>query len=79
MRAANRANARHRTTTGVIDQIAANGVVFVREAETMRRGFVANNVPISGKARLKRGTLLTLDVEDRGNVMVVSSARVVSD
>jgi hypothetical protein len=70
-----RTQTQRRTTTGIVDRIEPNGVVFVHEVPSRKRGFLANNTPVEGHARLKPGTRLVLDVEDRGNVMVVSAAR----
>ncbi len=66
-----------RTTTGIVDRIEPNGEVFVHELDSRKLGFLTNNTPVEGNVRLKRGMRLSLDVEDRGNVMVVSVARVV--
>jgi hypothetical protein len=69
-----------RTTTGIVDRVEPNGVVFVHEdAPSRKLGFLGNSTPVRGPARprLKPGTRLSLDVEDRGNVMVVAAARIV--
>jgi hypothetical protein len=66
---------KRRTTTGIVHRIEPNGVVFVHEVDSRKLGFLANDTPVEGRARLKPGTRLALDVEDRGNVMVVSAAR----
>ena len=66
---------RRRTTIGIVDRIEPNGVVFVHEEHSRKLGFLANTTPVAGHVRLKRGIRLSLDVEDRGNVMVVSAAR----
>jgi hypothetical protein len=66
-----------RRTTGIIERIEPNGVVFVHEVESRKLGFLENDVPVEGNPRLKRGMLLSLDVLDKGNVMVVAAARVV--
>lgn len=64
-----------RTTTGIVDRVEPNGVVFVHEVDSRKLGFLANTTPVQGHVRLKPGTRLSLDVEDRGNVMVVAAAR----
>ena len=63
-----------RTTTGIVDRVEPNGVVFVHEVDSRKLGFLANTTPVEGHVRLAPGMLLYLDVEDRGNVMVVSAA-----
>jgi hypothetical protein len=63
-----------RKTTGVVDSIEPNGMVFVHEDRSRKRGFLADAVPVAGNPRLRRGTRLALEVEDRGNVMVVARA-----
>ncbi len=63
-----------RTTTGVVDRIEPDGFVFVHEIGSLKLGFLANTTPVAGNACLKPGTKLTLEVEDKGNVMVVVSA-----
>jgi hypothetical protein len=65
-----------RTTTGVVDRIEPNGVIFVHEESSSRKlGFLEDDTPVKGPVR--RGTRLSLDVRDRGNVMVVLAARVI--
>jgi hypothetical protein len=64
-----------RRTTGIVNRIEPNGDVFVHEVNSRKLGFLTNTTPVEGHLRLKPGMLLSLDVEDRGNVMVVSSAR----
>ena len=64
-----------RETTGIVDRIEPNGVVFVHELETGKLGFLANTTPVQGGVILKPGLRLTLQVEDRGNVMIVATAR----
>jgi hypothetical protein len=66
-----------RTTTGTVVRVEPNGEVFVHEVDSGKLGFLANTTPVEGNLRLKPGTRLSLDVEDRGNVMVVSAARAV--
>jgi hypothetical protein len=70
-----------RTTRGVVDRIEPNGVVFVHELSTRKIGYLANTTPVVGgvvgSAHLKPGTELSLDVVDRGDVMVVSAARLI--
>jgi hypothetical protein len=68
-------NATLRTTTGIVDRVEPNGVVFVHEIKSHKIGFLANNTPVEGNVRLKPGTQLWLDVEDKGDVMVVAAAR----
>ena len=64
-----------RHTMGVVERIETNGVVFVQEVNSRKRGFLANTTPITGGENLRLGMKLELDVEDRGNVMVVAAAR----
>jgi hypothetical protein len=64
-----------RNTIGIVDRVEPSGVVFVHEVGSRKLGFLANTTPVEGHVRLKPGTRLSLDVEDRGNVMVVSAAR----
>ena len=68
-----------RTTFGVVDRIEPNGTVFVHEIDTQKMGFFGNTTPVVGCVPLKRGTKLSLDVIDQGNVMVVAAARSVAD
>jgi hypothetical protein len=70
---------RSRTTIGIVDRIEPNGVVFVHEVDSRKLGFLADTTPVEGLGRLKPGMMLSLDVEDRGNVMVVSAARAAAD
>lgn len=69
----------HRTTVGVVDRIEPTGVIFVHEKDTCKLGFLANTTPVSGHVSLRPGTVLSLEVEDRGDVMVVTSARASAD
>lgn len=64
-----------RTTIGIVDDIEKNGVVFVHELGTNKLGFIDNNTPVTGAVRLKRGVRLSIDVEDRNNIMIVAAAR----
>jgi hypothetical protein len=66
-----------RTTIGTVSQVTPTGTIFVHEAETRKYGFLDNSVPVTGCAEVKIGMELSLDVEDRGNVMVVAAARLV--
>ena len=68
-----------RTTIGIVDRIEPNGVVFVHELTSGKLGFLANTTPVTGNVQLKPGMRLSLDVEDRGNVMVVSAAHPTAD
>jgi hypothetical protein len=70
-------NALLRETTGIVDRVEPDGVVFVHEESSLKLGFIANTTPVQGSVQLKPGVRLHLDVEDRGNVMVVSFARAV--
>lgn len=63
-----------RSTTGIVDRVEHNGVVFVHEVATNKLGYLANTVPVQGTDRLRPGTKLSLSVVDQGNVMVVTSA-----
>jgi hypothetical protein len=67
---------RSRKTFGIVDRVEANGVVFVHEEATRKLGFLANTTPVGSQVRLRPGMRLSLDVEDRGNVMVVSAAAI---
>lgn len=68
-----------RTTIGIVDRVEPNGVVFVHEVASRKRGFLANTTPVEGHVWPKPGMRLSMDVEDRGNVMVVSAARPAGD
>jgi hypothetical protein len=63
-----------RTTVGIVDQVSPDGTVFLYEEGSRKFGFVGNNTPVMGLTRLVRGTRLSIDVEDKGNVMVVVAA-----
>ncbi len=68
-----------RHTKGVVDRIEPDGTVFVHEVSTRRIGFLANTTPVVGSVKLVRGTELSLDVVDRGDVMIVSAARAAAE
>ena len=65
-----------RTTTGIVDRFdKRSGVVYVHESATQKAGFISNTTPILGVHTISAGMVLSLDVEDQGNVIVVASAR----
>ncbi len=66
---------RQRKTIGIVDRIAPSGTVFVHEARTGKLGYIANTTPVESRQPLRKGMQLSLSVEDRGDVMVVESAR----
>jgi hypothetical protein len=65
-----------RSTTGTAGRQTPSGTVFVVEDNTGRLGYIGNNTPIAGAREVAPGTKLHLEVEDRGNMMVVVSAAV---
>jgi hypothetical protein len=68
-----------RRTIGIVDRIERNGTVFVHEIKTNKIGYLGNTTPVVGNSLLKPGAELSLDVVDRGDVMVVSAARFLSE
>lgn len=63
-----------RATSGIVEMIQRNGVVFVREDKSKKLGFIESTTPIAGHPKLRRGLHLSMTVRDEGNVMVVESA-----
>lgn len=66
-----------RETTGRAGYMGPSGIVFVEEDGSGRRGYIGNNVPIEGARFVDAGTHLMLEVEDKGDAMVVVKAAVI--
>lgn len=64
-----------RQTIVVVDRIANTGRVFVHEVGSGKAGFLGNNMPIQAATRVFPGQRLVADVKDRGDVVVIESAR----
>ena len=65
----------HRQTIGIVGRVAPSGTVFVHELATNKLGYISNTTPIAGQIQVRPGMRLSLEVEDRGDVMVVAAAR----
>ena len=59
---------------GVVARVAPSGTVFVHELDTNKLGYITNTTPIAGQTQVRLGMWLALEVEDRGDVMVVEAA-----
>lgn len=64
-----------RQTIVIVDRIASTGRVFVHEVGSDKAGVLGNNMPVQAATSVYPGQRLVADVKDRGDVVVIESAR----